>query len=334
MNYRSIADLNSDIKLWIPELPNDLDLIVGIPRSGMLVANLLSLYLNLPLTDVEGLCDGRIFQSGPRLDSVRTNVLSKSSKVLIVDDSVYSGMEIKRVRSKIKSTGLPHQIYYAAVYVTPQGYSCVDFWHEIVDSPRVFEWNVMHHHVLANSCVDVDGVLCRDPTERENDDGENYQRFLTNVKPLIVPTKTIAWLVTCRLEKYRDLTEEWLKKYNIKYKQLVMMDLPDKKTRVALGSHASFKAKVYKTVNAELFIESSYEQAQEIARLVDKPVLCTETGQMNTPNRLTESLNLSRKFITEAMNNPFKALLKSVCSLAVRLRIIVWKVMAKRKKHI
>lgn len=334
MNYRSVADLNSDIKRWIPELPNDLDLIVGIPRSGLLVANLLALHLNLPLTDVEGLRKNRILQTGRRYGNDKMHDLSKSSKVLIVDDSVYSGMQMKQIRAEIGSIGLPHQIYYAAVYVTPQGHRYTDFWYEIVDLPRVFEWNVMHHGVLANSCVDVDGVLCPDPTERENDDGENYQRFLRNVKPLIVPTKTISWLVTCRLEKYRNLTEEWLKKHNIRYKQLIMMDLPDKKTRVALGGHAFFKAKIYKTINAELFIESSYGQAQEIVRLADKPVLCIETGQMFTPSRLTESLNLSKKFINEVTNNPFKAFLKSARSFKARFRIILLKVMAKKRKNI
>lgn len=334
MNYRSIADLNSGIKRLIPELPNDLDLIVGIPRSGLLVANLLALHLNLPLTDVEGLCKNRILQTGRRYEDDNIPDLLKNNKVLIVDDSVYSGMQMKQARAKLENARLPHQIYYAAVYVTPQGHRCTDFWHEIVDLPRVFEWNVMHHDVLANSCVDIDGILCPDPTEQENDDGENYQRFLTNVKPLIVPTKNIGWLVTCRLEKYRDLTEEWLKKHNISYRQLVMMDLPDKETRVALGSHASFKAKVYKTVNAELFIESSYGQAQEIVNLADKPVLCTETGQMFTQSRLTESLNLSRKFMTEAMNSPFKAFLKSACSLKTRLKTIIWKIVAKRRKNI
>lgn len=57
MNYRSIVNLNSDIKKWIPELPNGLDLIVGIPRSGLLVANLLALHLNLHITNVEGLIE-------------------------------------------------------------------------------------------------------------------------------------------------------------------------------------------------------------------------------------------------------------------------------------
>jgi len=335
MNYRSVADLNSDIKQWIPKLPNDLDLIVGIPRSGLLVANLLGLYLNLPVTDVEGLCEGRIFQAGPRLDSAEIPDLSTGHKVLVVDDSICSGTEMKQVRSRLENAELPHQIYYAAVYVSPQGHRYVDFWYEIVDLPRVFEWNVMHHAILTNSCVDIDGVLCRDPTKRENDDGENYRRFLTNVKPLIVRTKTIGWLVTCRLEKYRKLTEEWLRKHNITYEYLIMMDLPDKKTRVALGSHGSFKAQAYKSIDAKLFIESSCRQAQEIVRLAGKPVLCTEMGQMIKPSYLTESHNRGRKFISEVIDNPFRVFLKLARFLKARFRIIELKVMARiRKKKI
>jgi len=334
MNYRSVADLNSDIKQWIPELPNDLDLIVGVPRSGLFVANLLGLYLNLPVTDVEGFCEGRIFQAGPRLDSAEISDLSTGHKVLVVDDSIYSGAQMKQVRSRLENA-LLHQIYYAAVYVSPQGHRYVDFWYEVVDLPRVFEWNVMHHGVLANSCVDIDGVLCRNPTKRENDDGENYRRFLTNVKPSTVPTKTIGWLVTCRLEKYRKLTEEWLRKHNIRYEYLIMMDLPDKETRVALGSHGSFKAQAYKSIDATLFIESSYRQAQEIVRLAGKPVLCTEIGQMINPSYLTASHNRGRKFINEVVDNPLRAFLKLARFLKARFRIIELKVMARiREKKI
>lgn len=36
MEYRSIAELNDQVVDWIDALPRDLDLIVGIPRSGML----------------------------------------------------------------------------------------------------------------------------------------------------------------------------------------------------------------------------------------------------------------------------------------------------------
>ncbi len=52
MNYRSISDLNQVILKRLYIIPRDIDLIVGIPRSGMFPANLLALYLNKPVTDL------------------------------------------------------------------------------------------------------------------------------------------------------------------------------------------------------------------------------------------------------------------------------------------
>ncbi len=83
MNYRSVADLNLAIKRWMVKLPKDFDLIVGIPRSGLLVANLLALYLNKPLTDVEGLLEGRILSAGPRCGKVPD--FTEIKKVFVVD---------------------------------------------------------------------------------------------------------------------------------------------------------------------------------------------------------------------------------------------------------
>jgi len=318
MNYKSIASLSSDVKKWIPELPGDLDLIVGVPRSGLFVANLLSLYMNLPLTDIEGLCEGRIIEAGIRCQAKID--LSRKHKVLIVDDSVATGNQMQKIKKQIENNKLLHQIYYAAVYIVPRGSKYVDYWYEIVNLPRIFEWNVMHHGILSASCVDLDGVLCLDPTEKENDDSKNYQQFLASVKPLIIPSRTIGWFVTCRLEKYRDITEEWLKKHGIKYNNLVMMNLPNKDARIASGDHALFKAEFYKKVNAELFIESSYKQAREIATIAGKPVLCIETEEMIHPNYLIENFhqtkifikNRGKKFIKQAMHNPFRAFLKLI----------------------
>jgi len=334
VNYRSVADLNEAIKRWIPQLPEDLDIIVGIPRSGLLAANFLALYLNLPLTDVEGLCKGRILAAGRRLDEKRIPDFSnKDLRVLVVDDSVHSGSQMEKVKSRLKDTKLSYQIYYAAVYASPRGHQYVDYWYEIVDMPRCFEWNIMHHSILTNSCVDIDGVLCRDPTPEENDDGERYREFLANVKPLVVPTKPIGWLVTCRLEKYRELTEMWLRKHGIQYKSLIMMDLPDKATRLALGNHAKFKAEIYKSVKASLFIESSYKQAIEIVRLTGKPVFCVETGQMINPGFVMKSYNQGKKLANEIIYDPLNSLTKVLRFLKRKLQTSYWKISAKRKKR-
>jgi orotate phosphoribosyltransferase len=283
VNYRSISDLNRDIKEFTCKLPGDLDLIVGIPRSGLLVGNLIALYLNLPFTDVEGLCKGRASQGGAR-SGVRFD-FGTCKKVLVVDDSVLTGNSIRAVKSAIQSANLPYQIYYAAVYVTTESHEKVDFWHELVERPRFFEWNISTHNVLTRSCVDLDGVLCRDPTEEENDDGDNYRYFITNVEPIFKPAVEIGWIVTSRLEKYRELTEKWLEKHGIRHRGLIMMNFPDKAARVASKSYATFKAEAYKSTGAVLFIESSLKQAQEIARLTGKEVLCIENNQLIEPDR-------------------------------------------------
>jgi len=288
VNYRSISTLNKQIINWLPKLPQDLELIVGIPRSGMLAANILALHMNLPFTDIDGFLEGRVLATGPRFN--RKQLLSDTINVLVIDDSLLSGTEMAGVKEKISMAKIPHKIYYAAVYVKPGNEHMVDYFCEILPTPRCFEWNVMHHSILQRCCVDVDGVICRDPDKDENDDGIRYRQFLSSVEPLIIPTWEIGWLVTCRLEKYRTLTEEWLHKHGIKYNELIMMDFPDKATRVASGSHGSFKAKVYESTRAKLFIESSLKQATEIARITGKDVLCMETREMINPSIAAKSL--------------------------------------------
>ena len=66
MNYRNISDLNNMILQNLSIIPRDFDLIVGVPRSGMLPANLLSLYLNKPYTDIHSFLNGHIYKAGAR----------------------------------------------------------------------------------------------------------------------------------------------------------------------------------------------------------------------------------------------------------------------------
>jgi orotate phosphoribosyltransferase len=66
MNFKSVADLNRDVREWMTSLPRDIDLVIGVPRSGMLVANLLALDFNLPLADLDGFLKGHIMAAGAR----------------------------------------------------------------------------------------------------------------------------------------------------------------------------------------------------------------------------------------------------------------------------
>ena len=302
MNYRDITDLNGDTRLFAQELPIDVDLVVGIPRSGLLVANYLSLYLDVPMTDVDGLCNGTVFDTGNRFPEDFS--FEQLDSVIVVDDSVLSGNQMTETRSRLDAHEIPFDISYAAVYVSSWGHRYVDYWGEVVPVPRVFEWNLLHHSLLKNFCVDIDGVLCRNPTPEENDDGENYRQFLSEVEPNIVPNQPIGWLVTSRLEQYRPETEAWLDRHGIEYDRLVMLDLPDQEARQELGQYAQYKAEVYDETGADLFIESEPEQAVEISELTNKPVFCYDTYEMIQPGGVGRAYQKSASILSKFSADP------------------------------
>jgi len=286
LNYKSVSQLNRDIIEWLPTLPRDIDAVVGIPRSGLLVANLVALYRNIPISDLDSFLAGSFMKGGSRLKYAASEI----SKVLILDDSLCSGASMQQARQRVADSNCPFRCIYGAVYVTPENFKKADFYHQILPSPRIFEWNLFHHNILQNVCMDIDGVLCRDPNSAENDDGVNYVKFLQTVPLKYRPTLKVGWLVTARLEKYRKYTETWLRENNIDYGELCMLDLPNKQARVESCANASFKAAVYRKTNAELFIESSLSQACEISALTGKQVICTDVSKVVYPNGCMQAL--------------------------------------------
>jgi uncharacterized HAD superfamily protein/hypoxanthine phosphoribosyltransferase len=277
MNYRNISDLNNIILKRLDILPRDFDLIVGVPRSGMLPANLLSLYLNKPYTDLHSFRNGHIYKAGARGAFFD---MKEFKKVLVVDDSIASGAAMDECRENLKPFEADFSFSYCVVYVIPGKEKAVDYWFENVPLPRYFQWNIMNHSTLAKACFDIDGVLCVDPRDDQNDDGEKYRDFVLNAQPLFIPGSQIGTLVTSRLEKYRKETETWLEKNKVKYDKLVMLDLPDMAARQRSNSHAAHKAKEYMARPYLLFVESDPGQALEINRISGKPVLCTGNFEM------------------------------------------------------
>ena len=111
INYRTINDLNKLIVKNLSNIPRDIELIVGIPRGGLFVANLISLHLNLPLTDLEGLIENRIIKSGDRWKIVnKSNSEISIKKVLVVDDSINTGSTLERVKQRLRETSVAYDI--------------------------------------------------------------------------------------------------------------------------------------------------------------------------------------------------------------------------------
>ena len=278
MNYRNISDLNKIILKRLSIIPRDIDLIVGVPRSGMMPANLLALYLNKPYTDLHSFINGYIYKAGARAQFFDES--SGRKNILVVDDSVASGRALAEVKDLLKDHSSRYNIKYCVIYMSPGREKSVDYYFENVALPRYFQWNIMNHTSLEKACFDIDGVLCEDPRPDQNDDGEKYIDFILNAPPLYIPGSKIGSIVTSRLEKYRKETETWLQKYNIKYNELIMLDLPDMKARQQANNHGTHKANAYNSKPYILFVESELGQAREINRLTKKPVFCTETFEM------------------------------------------------------
>lgn len=298
MYFKTFNDLTDCIRNNLWRIPKDIGLVVGIPRSGLLAANIIALLLNRPLTDVEGLIENRIISAGKRLGGGDSNqYIKECDRILVIDDSLATGRVMRNTRDLIENAGIEKEIIFGAVYTVKEFRNAVDIYFEICPLPRFFEWNLMHHHsVLKKACVDIDGVLCIDPTEEQNDDGPNYTNFIHDASPLFVPTVKVGALVTCRLEKYRDATVKWLLRHNIRYDHLIMWDLPDKAERLRRGGHAKFKAQAFRSFDwADLFIESSLDQAIEIVEIARKPAICIEKPMLVTPSNSSLMKGILRK---------------------------------------
>lgn len=268
MNYRSLNDLSTLINDHAGNFPRDVKLVVGASRGGMLVANIIALKLNQPSMDI---------------DTFLRNDTQKVEKILLVDDCLASETSMQRARQRIADCCSASVVTLVA-FAEREHVLGIDLVLEILEHPRVYEWNIMHHALVSQACFDIDGVLCLDPTHAENDDGAGYRSFLRNTRPLHIPSVPIAHLVTSRLEKYRPETEAWLQQHGICYGQLHMLDLPSAEERRRLNMHYKFKAEVYRSnPQALLFIESEKAQAIEIMRSAGKPVFCIETNRMYVP---------------------------------------------------
>jgi len=273
MIYKSFSDLSKAIfnKITILQQMN-IGLVVGIPRSGMLPANLIALYLNVPYTDIDSFIENRIYGAGDRQKYIK----AKSNNVLVIDDSISAGIALKKAKDKLKNVK-NYNLIYGAVYARSNSKHLVNFYCEVVDGDRIWEWNLFHNQlILGRSCLDIDGVLCRDPRPEENDDGEKYHKFLISAEPKFIPTVKIKTLITCRLEKYRPETLFWLNQHNIQYENLIMLNLPNAEERRKWNKYGEYKGNEYKKSDYIFFIESSLNEAKKIKEISSKTVFCTE----------------------------------------------------------
>jgi len=262
------ASLAADSSRLAGRLPPDVSGVVGVPRSGMIPAAVIATALHLPLYELA--------DDGPRLLSQGARgryfgLAGGGGPLAVVDDTVSRGSAMRRARAALR--GRP--ALYGAVYVLPESTGLVDFYHEVLPDPHLLEWNLFNSWMASSPehlpfygggvAVDFDGVLCHD----EESGGVVGTPYLL---PRASPCRLI---VTGRPEAYRPQTEEWLRRWGVRWEQLEMLpnDVP-----FTPGRAAAHKARHFTTSPCGVFVESDPEQALLISTLSKKSVVCPRTG--------------------------------------------------------
>lgn len=266
LNYINYQTLVSDSLKLAKRIPRKYDLVVGIPKSGMIPAYVIGLQLDVNTLSIHEYLENYRF-------------IAKS--ILLVDDSITSGKTLKEASKYIIDQKAK---FSTAVIYTDRPNMNVTYYQRQIDAPRVFQWNLFKHGHLVHACCDLDGVFCKNPTIIEDDNKPDEMiKHILNAEPLYIPKKPVKAVITNRIERYREQTELWLLENKVKYDKLIMYDGTANERRKhfhSLGGNGFWKAEQYKKIEGGWFIESDIRQAKQIKSIINDSVYCTDTMQM------------------------------------------------------
>lgn len=249
------------------------DVIVHMPRSGTAPAAMIATYLNRPLASVDEICAGMAWTRKA------IDYDPQMKRLLLVDDHVNRGAQMIPMIERLRRERPDCTITTLAIYSSGHERSFEpDMTLDSSGRQYLYPWFMWKSRFAINPCaLDMDGVLCRDCTREEDDEGERYESFLANAEPKLIPhAKGQVTIVTSRLERYRPQTEAWLKRHGVNVVRLIMG--PWRNNRERRGQVAQWKAQQYAALDSRLFVESDDRQAPEIARLSGKPVYCIDSS--------------------------------------------------------
>lgn len=266
MRWRNYQDMVDAIPAFSNLLrPYGVSAVYGVPRAGLVPAAMVAENLNIPMIASDGTC-----LKGHR------PVLDLNGPIAVIDDSSRSGASL--IEAVESTFGRRHKVVTGAVFGCRRAEAAMQeaglpfVTYEYVRPRRLFQWNWLAQNIVGQSGFDIDGVIVVDPPVSHKVDEEAYLAYIRNLTPLYVPARKVRYLVTGRLEKYRDVTEKTLRALGVQWGELIMK--PSN-----AGNIGRWKASVVGELPIKLFVESSIRQAKKIAA-TGKSVLCTENMRM------------------------------------------------------
>jgi uncharacterized HAD superfamily protein/hypoxanthine phosphoribosyltransferase len=264
VSYQDLLDFTCIVLDKISRSRTKIDAVAPSMRSGMIPAFMIAERLNVPI-----MLDGRAY-GGSRIVLDKTKI----KNVLVVEDSINTGNSLKKELPKYSD----YNVFSCAIIAKSENFKDLNFYGKKIEQPRVFEWNMFNCSSLKEIMFDMDGVICQDPSVFDND-GVEYMNDIEQLNPLYIPGYKIHSIVTNRLERWREVTEKWLIKHNVKYGELVMQQFSTAEERRRKSNTGTYKGNKFKDSNAALFIESSLVQAETISLVSKKPVFSIEQNK-------------------------------------------------------
>lgn len=291
VEYITLENLCKDIRENFYKIPKDCLGVIGIPRSGMIPAGIISEYLNIGLCSIGEFLNAEnvedSFKKHGTRDLRNTNGFNN---ILVVEDTCFNGFSLKRamdsINEKIGENNKYNFIYMCVYLEGPCQALKPDIYirdvREIAKTSTgrcvYYEWNLFAHCGFTEKCLfDLDGVICVDPPDEKNID--EYYKYICNPIPLFIPTVKKINIMTYRLNKYRKETENFLKKIGFCSFNVIMFNADSYEERSSVPPWL-YKGTYYMNNDFDLFVESNDEEAKIINQISKKPVYCVETNKM------------------------------------------------------
>jgi hypoxanthine phosphoribosyltransferase len=256
-----------------------IEAIIGIARSGLILAAPLSVFLHVPLFIASPRMLGvRVAGSGFRLADYGDPVVFARRRTAIVDDTVANGTTMGHVMHNLANVIDVRRAVRVVGIASPEAVSSVDVAGAVQEMPHFLEWCFANTFWIEDWGWDMDGVLCSDCCVPDR--SAEYVMHLRHARPLYTPRRTPIVIVSARCEWTRAETLAWCERHKIGIRTLALWPGTEEARWQSRDTIAMWKADCIGKLKLRGYVESDEYQAYVIAREARIPVLCPQAGRV------------------------------------------------------